>query len=221
MLQSGSLEGCTQGSSSPDQMLLRAYTCALKNKSNQGWSTCYQVAEDQVLLQAYTCVLQNDKTQHFTQGSTVTKVWPTTCCCGHTHVCCRTHQRRVARGSRFTRFGRPSSAGSIHMCVAEQTDSGLHPKGRRVHRFDRPIVALSAHMCVAEYVNSRLHPWVKGYKELAGHVLLRGFARPTAAASIHMCVAKQIKSGLHPRVEMLQGFGRPAPAGTHTRAAER
>ena len=51
---------------------------------------------DQVLLQAYTCVLQNNKAQGFTQMSTVTKDWPTTCCRGHTHVCCRVNQRRVA-----------------------------------------------------------------------------------------------------------------------------
>ena len=82
-----------------DQLLLRAYTCVLQNRSNQGCtqgSTCYQGSADQVLLQAYICVLQNIKAQGFTQGSTVTKDCPTTGCCRHTHVCRRTNQCRVA-----------------------------------------------------------------------------------------------------------------------------
>ena len=89
-------QGCK---GSPDQMLLRAHTCALQNKSDQGCTQglkCYKGPADRALLQACTCVLQTTKTQDFTQGSTVAKVWPNTCCCGHTHVCCRINHRRVA-----------------------------------------------------------------------------------------------------------------------------
>ena len=114
-----------------DQLLLRP--CVLQNKSHQGCTQglkCYKGPADRALLQAYTCVLQTNKTQDFTQGSTVAKVWPTTCCCGHTNVCCRINQCRVAPRVRVNQglAGRPSSAGSIQMCLAEQMNSGLHPR---------------------------------------------------------------------------------------------
>ena len=34
----------------------------------------------------HTCELQNKQIQGCTRGSRVTKVWPTTCCCDHTHA---------------------------------------------------------------------------------------------------------------------------------------
>ena len=59
------------------------------------------------------------------------------------------------------------------MCVAEQTNSALHPRVKGYNkRFGRPVVAVSTQMCVAEYVISRLHPRVKGLQGFGA--LLRG-----------------------------------------------
>ena len=47
------------------------------------------------------------------------------------HVSCRTDQSRGAltehSRNRVTRFGRPVAAVSIHTCVAECANSGVHP----------------------------------------------------------------------------------------------
>ena len=62
----------------------------------------YKGLADQVRLGAYTCVLRCLSIQSCTQvrhGSKVTKVtkvWPTSCCCEHTHVRCRICQFRAA-----------------------------------------------------------------------------------------------------------------------------
>ena len=107
---------------SPDQLLQRAYTCALQNKSNHGCtqgSKFFQGFADQLLLSAYTCVLQNGSlvapkdqglqellqraytcalqnksNQGYAQGST--RVRPTSSC-WHAHVArCRTDEFKVA-----------------------------------------------------------------------------------------------------------------------------
>ena len=44
------------------------------------------------------------------------------------------------------RSGRPTAAVSIHMCVVEKINSGLHLSGR-------PVAAVSIHMCFAEQIN--------------------------------------------------------------------
>ena len=76
-------------------------------------------------------------------------------------------------GQGLRQLGRPNSAGSIRMCVAEQTNSALHPRVKGYNkRFGRPVVAVSTQMCVAEYVISRLHPRVKGLQGFGA--LLRG-----------------------------------------------
>ena len=93
------------------------------NTSNQGctqgWK-CYKGPADPVLLQAYTCVLQNDKSQGFTQGSTVTKVSPATCCCGQ--IMCVAEQ---VNAELHRRAGRPNSARSTRVwptnCCCEHT----------------------------------------------------------------------------------------------------
>ena len=130
------------------QLLLRSHTCVLQNKTNQGCtrgSKCFKGSVDQVLLQAYTCVLQNDKAQGFTQGSMVTTDCPTTCCRGHTHVCCSVNQRR---GSRFTKVW-PTACCWQHTHVCRRTgEFRVAPKGQRLQRFARPVVAVSTHTCV-------------------------------------------------------------------------
>ena len=70
----------------------------------------YKGLADHMLLGAYTCVLQNRRNQGCTQGSEVTKVWPSSCCCEHTHTICvlRTPKSQGLQG-----FGRPTSTESM------------------------------------------------------------------------------------------------------------
>ena len=59
---------------------------------------------------------ENMSSQGCTQGPRDTSVWPTMCCCEHTHVCCRMYQIRVApkcQGLQF--FGRSVAAARTHM----------------------------------------------------------------------------------------------------------
>ena len=103
-----------------DQLLLRAYTCVcVAEYINQGLhqrTKDYKGLTDQLLLRAHTHTpreLQNTPIQDCTRGSRVTKVWPTTCCCEHTHACCRVSQFKVATRS-FT--------GLATNCFCEHTD---------------------------------------------------------------------------------------------------
>ena len=69
----------------------------------------YKGLADQMLLGAYTCVLRNRRIQGCTQGSEVTKVWPSSCCCEHTHICFAITQQK----SRLQGLGRPTSTESM------------------------------------------------------------------------------------------------------------
>ena len=96
VLQNNKTQGFTQGSAVA--------------KAWPGWTTCrgvhthvhcrihqcrvaprvkiYKGLADQMLLRVHTCLSQNRWFQGCTQGSKVTKVWPTSCCCEHTQMCC-------------------------------------------------------------------------------------------------------------------------------------
>ena len=75
---------------------------------------------DQKLLRAYTCALQNKSNQAAPKGGNVTRVRQTACCCKRTHVCCRLIQLRISdKDQRLQRFGRPPAAAGTNMCVAE------------------------------------------------------------------------------------------------------
>ena len=105
---------------SPDQLLLRAYTCALQNTSNQGCtqgSTCYKGSADQVLLQAYTCALQNDKPP----GS--------------------------PKDQRLQRFARPRAAAGTHMCVAEYINAESHRGSRYTKVWPTKFCWEHTHVC--------------------------------------------------------------------------
>ena len=81
------------------------HMCVWQNHmSTQGLhqgSKRYKSLADQLLLRAYTYVCQKQlvpsctqgshvtSSQGCTQGPRVTSVWPTACCCEHTHVCCK------------------------------------------------------------------------------------------------------------------------------------
>ena len=113
-------------------------------------------------------------------------------------------------------FGRPTAAVSIHICVSENINSGLHlrvkgnkdlahqlllhPKDQGLQGFDRPS-ALGAYTC-AEICQFKVAP-----KSAMGQRLQR-FGRPVVAVSTRMCVAEYVSSGLHPT---FQGFIRPSP----------
>ena len=55
---------------------------------------------DQMLLRVHTCLSQNRWFQGCTQGSKVTKVWPTSCCCEHTRTLQNMSIQRCTQGSR-------------------------------------------------------------------------------------------------------------------------
>ena len=111
-------------------------------------------------------------------------------------------------------FGRPTAAVSIHMCVSENINSGLHlrvkgnkdlahqlllhPKDQGLQGFDRPS-ALGAYTC-AEICQFKVAP-----KSAMGQRLQR-LGRPVVAVSKHLCVAEYVSSGLYPTFQGYKGF---------------
>ena len=111
----------------------------------------YKGLADQVRLGAYTCVSRNLSIQSCTQ---VRHVWPTSCCCEHTHVCCRIRQFRPAPN--IPRFYKAfadevllqATASTHARCRISQLRAA--PKDHRLRRFGRPTAAASIHTCIAE-----------------------------------------------------------------------
>ena len=136
--------------------------CVFQNKSIQGCtpkSTGCKSFADQVL---FICVLQNESTQGGLQRLRVTKVWPTHCCCEHTHMCVAGEvNAELDRGSRVARVW-PAR------CCCEHTHACCRKIHVRVGLADH--VLLQTHMCAA-------HPRVE---------VLQTFGRPRAAASLHI-----------------------------------
>ena len=160
---------------SPDQLLQRAYTCALQNKSNQGCaqgSTRVRPTSSCWHAHVARCRTDEFKVAPKVKGS---KIWPTNCCLEHTHTHTRVLQNMsiqgCARGSRVTRFGRPRThIVRAHVpCRIDQTRAA--PTDRELQRFGRATADVSIHMCVAECINSGLHPRVKGYNGVADQLL--------------------------------------------------
>ena len=75
----------------------------------------------------------------------------------------------------FTRLGRPNSAGSIHMCVAEHRRSRLQPRLKG----NCYCYCEHTHLCCRKG-QLRVVPKDQG---------LRTFGRSSSAASIHTCIA--------------------------------
>ena len=144
------------------------HVCFKKMKSRRSqWSKCYKGSAEKILLLAYA--------QGFTHGSTVTRDCPTICCCGHTHVCCRIHQRRVApRVKVYAGLADQVTHGS-YTCVLQNVSIQGCTQESRVTTEGRPVAAASIHMCVcvAEYINQGLHQRTKDYKGLTDQLLLR------------------------------------------------
>ena len=112
---------------------------------------------------------ENMSSQGCTQGPRDTGVWPTMCCCEHTHVCCRIYQFRVApkcQGLQW--FGRSVAAARTHM---------RHVRCRK----NQLRVGLADHILIGKHTC----------------VQLQGFGRPR---NTHVCVPEKIHSGLHARI---------------------
>ena len=105
---------------------------------------------------------------------------PTSCCCEHTHVCCRISKLRLhARIRGLQGLGRPGAAASTHMCVSEKTTRSFKvaPKDQRLCGVGRRTAAVSIHMCVWQNHTSTqgLHQGSKRYESLADQLLLRAY----------------------------------------------
>ena len=142
---------------------------------------------------------------------------PTSCCCEHTHVCCRISKLGVAQGSGVTSAW-PTRCCCEHTHVCFRIDpihSRLHPRIKRLYGVGRRTAAVSIHMCVWQNHMSTqgLHRGSKRYKSWADQILLR----PGAAASTHMCVPEKTNSfKVAPKDQRLYGVGRrTAAVSTH------
>ena len=162
-------------------------TCVLQKKSTQGWfgrphpdRKTHMCAITRVWpTNKYTCVSQNKYTQGCTQGF------------------------KESRNTRVWR--RPVAAVSIHMCVAEEVNSGLH-KDQGLQGRGRPGAAASTHMCVSEKT-----AFIQGCTQ--GSTVVWGRPTNCCCEHTHVCVAEShLNSRLAPRIKKVQEFGRPTAA---------
>ena len=152
------------------QLLLQTHTYACRRKICRVEPWVARGVANQVL---HTHVRFRKTVQGCTQGSKVTRDWPTNCCCEHTHVCCRVYQFRVAP---ISVKGYNSLADQLllrehtcDMCVAEK-------KQLRVGLADH--ILKREHTCVVQNISHlRAAPKVKAYnyKGLADQGLLRKY----------------------------------------------
>ena len=134
-----------------DQLLLRAYTCVLHNRSTKFNQALHQ-PEDQGLqgfdrptaaASAHTHTHTHARVRARVAEYANSGLHPRIkgyegladdmLLRAYTRFCCRINQFKVATGDqRLHRFGRPTAAVSTHVCVAENINSGLHlgPKGQ-------------------------------------------------------------------------------------------
>ena len=132
-----STQGLHQGSkrynSLADQLLLRAYTYVCQQQPVPGCTQGSQVTRD------WPTNCENMSSHGCTQGPRDTSVWPTMCCCEHTRVCCRIYQFRVApkcQGSQW--FGRSVAAAHVTCVLQKKSTQGW---------FGRPHPDRKTHMC--------------------------------------------------------------------------
>ena len=163
VLQRKSIEGCTLGSTvtrvSPTRCCCEHTHVYCRNQGCTQMSKFYQGFADQLLLRADTCVLQTESPEGCTQGSRLTSVRPTNCCREHTHASCQVSQTRAApKDQGFRGFARPIAAATIHMCVAEQINSGLHPRVDMFQGFGRPGAAASTRAADGKMIKLKMSP---------------------------------------------------------------
>ena len=162
-------------------------TCVLQKKSTQGWfgrphpgRKTHMCAITRVWpTKKYTSVSQKKYTQGCMQGFRESR--NTSCCCEHTHVCCRISKLGVAQGSGVTRAW-PTRCCCEHTHVRSEKTAFIQgcTQGSKVV-WGRPTncCCKHTHVCVAEsHVNSRLAPRIKKVQELG---------RPNFAATRCCC----------------------------------
>ena len=166
-------------------------TCVWQKKSTQGWfgrphpdrkHTCVQLQGFGRPRNTHVCPRKN-KLRVARKDLGIKKykgLAPTSCCCEHTHVCCRISKLRLHPGIRGLQgLGRPGAAGEKTPFVQGCTQGSKVVWGRPTN-----CCCEHTHVCMAEsHVNSRLAPRIKKVQE---------FGRPTAAASIHICVSETV-----------------------------
>ena len=153
-----------------NQMLLRAHICVLQNtpgfqEFGRPTSTeSMQVKNSRRISQhrvaskwptkcgwehAHTRTgLQNLLIQSCTSGPRATRVWQINCYCEHTHVHCVKGQLRVIPSIQgLRRFGRPSAAASIHMCIAQTI---VCTQGPKLYQGFADQLMLRAYTCVLQ-----------------------------------------------------------------------
>ena len=146
---------------------------------------------DELLLRAYTCVCGRITCQlkACTKDQKGTRVWPTNCCCEHTHMCVKKQPvPGCTQGSQVTRDW-PTNCENMSSqgCTQGPRDTSFWPT---------MCCCEHTHVCCRIY-QFRVAPIsVKGYNSLADQLLLREH-------TCDMCVAEK---------KSTQGwFGRPHP----------
>ena len=173
--QQKSTPGCTQGSRAQwvqrfggPVAAVSTHMC-LEDYVNSRLHPTIKDLAGRLLLRAKTCVSQNKSSKHMcvvyqsvqgsTQGSKVTKVWPTSCCCEHAHHT-RVLQNKSIQGCTpnqgSLRFGRPRAAVSntqVRRRIKPTQSCAQGSSGQGAPGFGRPHAAASTHthkqMCVA------------------------------------------------------------------------
>ena len=151
-------------------------------------------------------MLQKKYTRGCTQGSSVTRAWPTKCCCEHTHMCLSEKTQFIqgcTQGSKAVWIARRTAAVSIHMCVWQNhVNSRLAPRIKYKSLADQLLLRAYTYVCVRNSQfqvapnDHRLHWTGRSTARICQvKVAPKGqgiqvFGRPRAAVSIHMCVAK-------------------------------
>ena len=143
-----------------------------------------RIARPPAAAGTHMCVAEQTNAE-LHRGSRFTKVWPTICCWGHTHVCCRTGEIRVApKGQRLQRFGRAVVVVSTHThvchCAQHSRVTNVSPTKRcREH----------THTCVC-CRNQGCTQGPKFYQGVADQLLLRAYTRVLQNASLESCTQR-------------------------------
>ena len=181
------------------------YACyrILKLRVSHKGQRLQRIARPPAAAGTHMCVAEQTNAE-LHRGSRFTKVWPTICCWGHTHVCCRTGEIRVApKGQRLQRFGRAVVAVSTHThvchCAQHSRVTNVSPTKRcREH----------THTCVC-CRNQGCTQGPKFYQGFADQLLLRAYTCVLQSGSLkgrsqgspdqlllraYTCVSKKMKS---------------------------
>ena len=124
---------------------------------------------------------------------------PTSCCCEHTHVCCRISKLGVAQGSGVTRaWPTRCCCEHTHVCFRKNPiHSRLHPRINSCMGLADELL-LRAYTCVCGRITSQLKACTKDQKGT------RVWPTNCCCEHTHMCVRNS--SRLHPRITGYTGL---------------